>query len=225
MNPNYQIKCLGDSLHIKETNCGICATVYPPFRLYDCGLDGDMNLVGKDTNFVFRIPSTVELNGTPITLSELFDKIAAGEVCPTSDSLTRDDVTFDLFQTDGTNELGGKTGRIYTVSDLANIAISNNARYKIDNSLFTIDDKILKIEVDVKARKSTGFAMGTETIIESTSEFAAYRNNGSWTAINALGGRYDSQLMPKNQIPETSVERIFTQNGTIATIHLIFSKP
>lgn len=133
----------------------------------------------------------------------------------------QEDIHFDLASVGGTDTLGTRTGKLYTTTDLAAIAVARGAKYE-DGSLFAATDSIIDIEVDLKPLNGQGFNEGDETqeVIATTSD-AAYKNNGGWTDIDPSGGRDEAD--ETNSIP-SSVEELFVAEGSVLTVHLKFQK-
>ncbi len=134
--------------------------------------------------------------------------------CP-PDTYLRDDAHFDIWQDDGTDIVGGVTGKIYTTAELASIAIANGATFRADGSAITAADIVSGVEMDLKAVDGHGIVNGNKVTAETSD--AAYMNNGAWTDIDTLGGRDDFST----DAP-TSVDAIFLANCSVGIVHLKF---
>ena len=140
-------------------------------------------------------------------------------------ALLKDDIHFDLAPgTTGVDAQFGLTGKLYDLAAIEAIILARGAKYQADGSLFAAGDTIVEVEVDLKPMGGEGINEGDDTnpISVATTSQALYKNNGSWTDIDPMGGRNDGE--EETTVLPTSVEEIFVENDSIVTVHITFQK-
>lgn len=139
-------------------------------------------------------------------------------------ALLKDDIHFDLAPTGETDSLFGLTGKTYDLAAFEAIVLARGAAYQADASLFAAGDTIVEVEVDLKPLGGEGVNEGdaANPISVATTSQSLYKNNGSWTDLDPMGGRNDGE--EETTTLPTSVQEVFVQNDSIVTVHITFQK-